>query len=108
MKKFLIVIAAALAVFVISGCASVRTSSATSQFVSTGTVTMEIRGEASNTVWFLFFGEENYPSIERVAKENGINRIATVEFYTKTGIFGLWTVFTTIVTGEGPGADQEQ
>jgi hypothetical protein len=34
------------------------------------------------------------------AKENGISKIATVEHYSTLGIFGLWTDYTTIVTGE--------
>jgi len=98
MKKLLIVIAIALTVLVISGCASIKTS--TVQFVSTGTVTMATRGEASNTVWFGIFGGHNYPPIDQVAKDNGITRIATVEHYSKLGVFGLWTVYTTIITGE--------
>jgi hypothetical protein len=46
------------------------------------------------------FGKESYPSVEQVAKENGINKIATVEYYYKPGILNLWINFITIVTGE--------
>jgi hypothetical protein len=61
---------------------------------------MAKRGEASNTVYFGLFGVENYPAYDQVAKDNGITRIATVERYYKLGVFGLWTTYTTIVTGE--------
>ena len=98
MKKLLIVLFVAIAVFVISGCAATKSSIA--QFVSTGTVTMAKQAEASNTVWFGIFGDYTYPPIDQVAKDNGITRIATVEHYSKLGVFGLWTVYTTIITGE--------
>jgi len=97
MKKLLIVLFAAVAVFVISGCASITTQAV---WASTGTVVMTKRGEASNTVYFGLFGKENYPAIDQVAKDNGISRIATYERYYKLGVFGLWTTYTTIVTGE--------
>ena len=98
MKKLLIVLFVAITVFVISGCASQKAQ--VQQFVSTGTVTMAKQGEASNTVWFSLFGDKDYPSIDQVAKDNGITRIATVEHYFKLGVFGLWTTYTTIITGE--------
>jgi len=97
MKKIIILLAFALAVVTFTGCAS-RTN--TTNWYGFGTVTMEKRGEATSTVWFGLFGEENYPPAERVAKENGITRIATVERYWKLGVFGLWINYTTIVTGE--------
>jgi len=98
MKKLLIVLFVAVAVFVISGCAT--TSAGSTGFISTGTVVMEKRGEASNTVYFALFGEENYPAYDKVARDNGITRIATMERFTKLGVFGLWTTYTTVVTGE--------
>ena len=98
MKRFLIVLAVALTVFVLSGCASQKASIA--QFVSTGTVTMAKQAEATNTVWFGLFGDYSYPPIDQVAKDNGITRVATVEHYFKLGVFGLWTTYTTIITGE--------
>jgi uncharacterized protein YceK len=99
MKKLLIILFVAITVFVMSGCASILTGNNTS-FFSTGTVSLAKRGEASSTVWFGLFGQENYPAVDKVAKDNGINRIATVERYAKLGVFGLWTTYTTIVTGE--------
>jgi len=53
------------------------------------------------------FGTGTYPLAEKIALENGINRIATVERYYKVGVFGLWTDYTTVVTGEGPGKQEE-
>ena len=98
MKRFLIVLAVALTVFVISGCAT--RSEGTKAFVSTGTVTMAKQAQASNTVYFGIFGQEDYPAIDKVAKDNGITRIATVERSYKVGVFGLWTTYTTVITGE--------
>jgi len=98
MKKLLIVLAVVLTVLVISSCAT--QSNGTQGFVSTGTVTMAKRAEASNTVWFGAFGGNDYPPYDLVAKENGITRIATVERFRKLGVFGLWTIYTTVITGE--------
>jgi len=97
MKKLLIALFVAVTVFVISGCASMTNQAL---WVSTGTVTIAKRGEASNTVWFALFGEENYPALDKVATDNGITRIATYERYYKPGVFYLWVTYTTIVTGE--------
>jgi len=99
MKKLLIVLAVVLTVLVISSCAT-QSQWGAGGFVSTGTVAMAKRAEASNTVWFGTFGGNDYPPYDVVAKENGINRIATVERFRKLGVFGLWTVYTTVVTGE--------
>jgi hypothetical protein len=100
MKKLMIVLAAALAVFIFAGCASVNP---TGNFYSTGTVVMNLRAEETNTVWLGMFGKGTYPLAEKIALDKGINRIATVERYRKIGVFGLWTEYTTVVTGEGPG-----
>jgi len=99
MKKLIIILAIAMVVFVISGCASL--SQGTGTVVSTaGDVRMEKRGEETATVWFgLFGGDYNYPPIDKVAADNGITKIATVERYRKLGVFGLWADYTTIVTG---------
>ena len=98
MKKLLIILFVAVTVFVISGCATL--SQGNTGFISTGTVTIAKRGEASNTVWFGLFGEENYPPYDKVAQDNGITRIATLERFQKPGVFYLWITYTTVVTGE--------
>ena len=97
MKKFILILAVILAVFVFAGCASITQRW---NFASTGTVVIDKRGEETSTVWLGFFGKENYPSAEKVAQDNGITRIATIERYYKIGVFGLWVDYTTIVTGE--------
>jgi len=58
------------------------------------------KGTASGKVWLGLFGKISYPTIEEAAKSGGIKKIATVEYYNKPGILGLWTDYTTIVTGE--------
>ena len=106
MKKLIIVLVIALSVFIFAGCASVYVKP--TPFISTGTVVMNLRAEETNTVWLGMFGKgPTYPLAERVAQQNGINRIATVERYWKPGVFGLWTEYTTVVTGEGPGKEEE-
>ncbi len=102
MKKFKLVAIVAVVCLIISGCAS----SAASALLGPGnyfsdTVAVGVkRGEAKSTVVLGIFGKENYPSVERVARENGITRIATVERYSKPGFLLIWSEYTTIVTGE--------
>ena len=103
MKKFIIVLAAALAVCIFAGCASNLQGGGNYTWYSTGAVTVTLRGEATNTVWLGLFGTENFPLAEKVAFDNGINKIATIERTTKLGVLGLWTEYKTVVTGEGPG-----
>jgi hypothetical protein len=57
-------------------------------------------GELTNKVWLKAFGSRSFPSISEAAKAGGITKIATVEYYTKPGILGIWIEYTTIVTGE--------
>ena len=96
MKKILFLLVILVSVFIITSCAAI--SSKSTHFIN-GDTRMEKRGEDTNTVYFLLFGSETYPSAERVARENGITQIATVEKYWKLGVFGLWINYTTIVTG---------
>ena len=102
MKKLIIVLAIASAVCLFAGCASHLNGRANYTWYNTS-VTVNLRGEETSTVWLGLFGTQTYPAAEKVAKDNGINKIATVERYSKPGILGLWTDYTTIVTGEGPG-----
>ena len=98
MKKLLIVLFVAVTVFVISGCASTNAGH-TIHLNTSADARMEKRGEESATVWFYLFGDYNFPPIDKVAKDNGITKIATVERFQKLGVFGLWTTYTTIITG---------
>ena len=97
MKKLIYISAVLLAVFVISGCASMMVG-AGQAFVSNAAV--EVCAEETNTVWFGIFGEKSYPSAAKVAADNGISKIASVERYIKIGVFGLWADYTTVVSGE--------
>jgi hypothetical protein len=106
MKRRLFTIAGVLAVglslMVLGGCASFATPALFgpgNYYSDTATVAAK-RGEATGRVWIAVFGTESYPPVERVAKDNGITKIATVEHYSKLGILALWTDYTTIVTGE--------
>jgi hypothetical protein len=96
MKKLIIALAVVLTIFMFAACAS-QQGSPGGYFSD---VPMEKRGEASCTVWFAIFGSYTYPPAETVARDNGITKISSVEQYSKLGTFGLWTVYTTIVTGE--------
>ena len=88
-----------MAVFVISGCASTTNAFSAGVVSTAGDVRMSMRGEETATVWFGIFGEYNYPPVDKVASDNGITKIATVERYYRIGVFGLWVDYTTIVTG---------
>lgn len=102
MKKLILLGVLSIVCFMAVGCASVPANGLLgpgSYYSDTVTVGAK-RGEATGQVWLGLFGKESYPTVERVATENGIAKIATVEHYSKLGIFGLWTSYTTIVTGE--------
>jgi hypothetical protein len=103
MKRLSFVVAAILAVcLVIAGCASIPASAlfGPGNFYSDTAAVAVKRGEATGRVWLGYFGTEGYPPVERIAKDNGITKIATVEHYAKLGILALWVDYTTIVTGE--------
>jgi hypothetical protein len=103
MKKLTIMVAAILAMCLLAaGCASTPASAlfGPGNYYSETVQTGIIRGEATSRVYLMLFGTESYPPVERVAKDNGITKIATVEHYAKLGILAIWTDYTTIVTGE--------
>jgi hypothetical protein len=107
-KDFFLGILAIMLVFglVLSSCASVQATSGFMdgnkpiQIVSTVNGNSSKIGTLSSTVWFRVFGEIGYPTIGDTAKEGGITKIATVEYYVRPGILNLWTEYTTVVTGE--------
>ena len=98
-KLFGIIVIAAV-IIVVSGCASVSMDTFPRSHYAYTDVSLVKHGEASSTVWFGIFGTETFPSVGRVARENGITKIATVEKYVKPGFLGLSATYTTIVTGE--------
>jgi hypothetical protein len=103
MKKHTIMGVAIVALCVlVAGCAAMPASAmfGPGNFYSDTVKTGILRGEATSRVFFNFFGKESYPPVERVAKENGISKIATVEHYARLGILGIWIDYITIVTGE--------
>jgi len=64
------------------------------------TVNVTKTGSATSKIWLGFIGTESFPSVAKVAQDNGIKKIATVEYNIRPGILGLWTEYTTIVSGE--------
>ena len=59
----------------------------------------EKEGKASSKV-FLGIGRTTYPTIYEAAKNGGITKIASVEYYRRMIFFNIVTEYTTIVTGE--------
>ena len=57
-------------------------------------------GQAESRVWLGAFGERTYPTVKQAADNGGITKIATVEYYSKSGVLGIWKDYFTIVTGE--------
>jgi len=100
MKKVLLVVALAVSVSMLGGCAAFLTPSIYAQQYYGDNASVSKTAEKTSQVWLNFFGTESYPSAAKVAKENGISKIASVERYSKAGIFFLWTEYTTVVSGE--------
>jgi hypothetical protein len=103
MKKLTIMVVAILAMCLLAAsCASTPASAllGPGNYYSDTAKTGILRGEATSRVYLGLFGTESYPPVERVAKDNGISKIATVEHYAQLGILAIWTDYTTIVTGE--------
>ena len=100
MKKA-IIIAISIAALALMGCATTKNSSllGPGNYWS-GDVAMTLVGQETSRVWLGFFGEMAHPPVHQVARNAGITRIATVEHFSQLGILGLWTDFTTKVTGE--------
>jgi len=101
MKKLIIILMTVMTISLVTGCASFNFNSPVGRHAfNTETASIVTRGEATNRVWFSIFGEEFFPTVERIARENNIKKIATVEYSIKPGILMLWMDYTTIVTGE--------
>jgi hypothetical protein len=103
MKKGFLLVGAVALVTLFASCATVP---GTGLFGSKGPVFSEVNGdsvktaEASTKVWLGIFGSYSFTPAAKVAQDNGITKIATVEYYQKPGILGLWTEYFTIVTGQ--------
>ena len=102
-KKLGLVMFAMIAVagLTFSGCATRAASMlfGPGNFYS-DTTAVTLRGEETSRVWLGIFGTEDYPPADRVAKSNGITKIATVQYFSTLGLLGLWSDYTTVVTGE--------
>ena len=89
----------------ITGCASVPQyyqGTALVQVIGNGNVSSIKMSKLTETVYLGFInpGGTTYPSIADTAKAGAITKIATVEYYSTSGILWLWTDYTTIVTGQ--------
>jgi len=102
LKTFGIIAILAVIVFSVTGCASIKFApfmNLTGDYVDSS-VSISKRGEAVSRVWVGIFGKEFFPTVERVAKENGITKVATVEHTVKPGILAIWVDYYTIVSGQ--------
>jgi len=103
-KNYLKVLILTLALGLFVGCASAPlTNNVFSNkpvvFISDLNAESTKTGVLSDTVYLGFIGDNTFPSIADTAKAGKITKIATVEFYKKTGFLGFYTIYTTIVTG---------
>jgi hypothetical protein len=91
---------------VLAGCASVPQTSGFMDGNKPIHIISEINTDSSKTgtlssiVFLNYLGTTSFPTIADTAKSGGITKIATVEYYKRPGILGLWTEYITIVTGE--------
>ena len=102
MKKFWIPLIA-LTVILLAGCASWNFQpliDVTGGYINSDVSMVRTGSATSRTILGWWFGEETFPTVDRVASENGITRIATVQHIVRPGVLFLWTDWTTIVTGE--------
>jgi len=63
-------------------------------------VSISKQGKATNKIWLGIFGTDSFPSVAKVAQDNSIKKIASVEYTIKPGILCIWMDYTTIVSGE--------
>jgi len=88
----------------LTGCASVPQTHGARlvQIISNVNADSVKISKLSDTVYLGFFNPKGttYPSIADTARAGGITKIATVEYYSRSGILWLWTDYTTIVTGQ--------
>ncbi|GHV73489.1 hypothetical protein AGMMS49940_07910 [Spirochaetia bacterium] len=103
MKKMFLLVGAVALVALFASCAS---TPAGGMFGGPGPAFSEVNGnsvktgEASSVVVLGVFGKVSYPPAWQVAKDNGITKIATVEYYKQPGVLGFTTKYFTYVTGE--------
>ena len=98
------------AVIMMTGCASTPQWDSlissggikTIQVIGNGNVSSTKMSKLTGTVYLGFISPDGttYPSIADTAKAGNITKIATVEYYSKLGVLGLWVDYTTIVTGQ--------
>jgi hypothetical protein len=101
MKKFTFILAIVVMCVLMAGCTSINFAPFTSSqgvYVSSDVPVTKI-GSATSRVYLWIFGGEMFPTVEKVASDNKISRIATVQHVAKPGILLLWIDYTTIVSG---------
>ena len=88
----------------VTGCASAPQTQGTRlvQIISNANADSVKISRLTDTAYLGFInpGGTTYPSIADTAKAGGITKIATVEYYSRSGILWLWIDYTTIVTGQ--------
>jgi hypothetical protein len=112
-NKLLLVMLVCLLALVFGSCASINITAlmgvnapgshvfhARDQVAKNDLIAIQKTGELTSKLWLGFIGEETFPTVAQVAKENGITKIASVEYKIKPGILCLWVEYTTSISGE--------
>ncbi|MDR2185530.1 MAG: TRL-like family protein [Treponema sp.] len=101
MKKFILILALALAVFAVMACRSTITIPVEASNNPIGSKVGEATASVTQFLGFPLSYTLEVPAYQ-AAKNAGINKIATVDFRTDVqgGFFKKTTTITTIVTGE--------
>ena len=112
-NKLLLVMPVCLLALVLGSCASINITAlmgakkpgshvfhARDQVAKGDLIAIEKTGELTSKVWLGFIGKETFPTVAQVAIENGITKVASVEYKITPGILFLWMDYTTTVSGE--------
>lgn len=97
-KTFALLVLCVMVATLAISCASMKSSHmVTLSGINSNSVKV---GQAESRIWLTYFGERSFPTVKEAADKAGITKVASVEYYARLGILGLWTDYYTIVTGE--------
>ena len=107
-KKLMYLLAMLMLIAVMAGCAGFPGvgifsepgyNTVLSGVNANSTKTAELSGSTFN-IFGYHIGLQTFPTLAETARHGNITKIASVQFYKKPLFFGLFTRYTTIVTGE--------